>query len=106
MRNNYLYAIITSQHIAANHVRDSTGGLRKIFLHGQWRLKHHRTVHRLGTMRMEDDHGVPLAEQRHQGVQFGRPKVLSADIGGQFDTIGTQGVERIDGFAKRRVDIG
>ena len=70
MRHYYLDVGIAGQHIAAYHVRDGTGGLREILLHGEWCLLHDLTIDGFRTMRMQDDYCLTLIEEREELVEF------------------------------------
>ena len=53
------------QHVPRYHVADGARGLGKIFLHGKGSLAHHLPGYWLGTVGMQDDHGLAFIQNVH-----------------------------------------
>ena len=57
-------------------------------------------------MWMQDDECLTFIEEREEGVEFWGTQILTIDVSGQFDTVGTQYIQSIAGFLDGCIYIG
>ena len=55
---------------------------------------------------MQDDDCLTFIEEREEGVELWGTQILTIDVSGQFDTVGTQYIQSIAGFLDGCIYIG
>ena len=66
MRHDELNVWITTHHIVHYHIGNGTRCLAQILLHGKRHTFHQRVRVRRGLMGMQNYHGLPAIQLRHQ----------------------------------------